>query len=56
MSIAAVKPFDPMTVRPDFPILQTRLHKGPDAPRSREGVPLVYLDNAATRPRSGPGK
>lgn len=30
--------FNPQTVRPDFPILQTRMN----------GHPLVYLDNAAT--------
>lgn len=45
--------FDPETVRRDFPILQTRLHADADAPNRRDGVPLVYLDNAATtqRPR-----
>lgn len=38
------KPFDPERLRSDFPILSTVLH---------DGVPLVYLDNAATsqRPR-----
>ncbi|HEY5314391.1 MAG TPA: cysteine desulfurase, partial [Pirellulales bacterium] len=38
------RPLDPETMRADFPILATLLH---------EGVPLVYLDNAATtqRPR-----
>jgi cysteine desulfurase/selenocysteine lyase len=38
------KPLDPRDYRPDFPILARML---------REGVPLVYLDNAATtqRPR-----
>src|SRR5436190_20214096 len=53
MSVAAVKPFDPATVRPDFPILQTRLHAEPGSPQASGGVPLVYLDNAATtqRPR-----
>lgn len=42
-------PFDPATIRRDFPILQTRLH----GERVPGGVPLVYLDNAATsqRPR-----
>jgi cysteine desulfurase/selenocysteine lyase len=42
-------PFDPETIRRDFPILQSRLH-GDQVPG---GVPLVYLDNAATsqRPR-----
>jgi cysteine desulfurase / selenocysteine lyase len=46
-------PFDPATVRPDFPILATRLHSNADSPARRDGVPLVYLDNAATtqRPR-----
>jgi cysteine desulfurase/selenocysteine lyase len=41
---AAPRPFAPELYRPDFPILSTLLH---------EGVPLVYLDNAATsqRPR-----
>jgi cysteine desulfurase / selenocysteine lyase len=45
--------FDPASVRPDFPILQTRLHADADTPARRDGVPLVYLDNAATtqRPR-----
>jgi cysteine desulfurase/selenocysteine lyase len=40
----ATRPFDPELYRPDFPILGTALHKG---------VPLAYLDNAATsqRPR-----
>jgi cysteine desulfurase/selenocysteine lyase len=49
----ALKPFDPATVRPDFPILQTRLHAGKAGSSSAGGVPLVYLDNAATtqRPR-----
>jgi cysteine desulfurase/selenocysteine lyase len=38
------RPLDPEALRADFPILATLLH---------EGVPLVYLDNAATtqRPR-----
>jgi len=37
---------DPESLRPDFPILATRLHDG--------AVPLVYLDNAAStqRPRA----
>jgi len=37
---------DPETLRPDFPILATRLHD--------DAVPLVYLDNAAStqRPRA----
>ncbi|MGZ6339494.1 MAG: aminotransferase class V-fold PLP-dependent enzyme, partial [Candidatus Limnocylindrales bacterium] len=35
---AAVRPFDPHTVRLDFPILATTSH----------GRPLVYLDSAAT--------
>ena len=36
-------------IRADFPILATVLHQSADRP----GVPLVYLDNAATtqRPR-----
>ena len=40
----AVTPLDPYALRPDFPILATRLH---------DDVPLVYLDNAAStqRPR-----
>jgi cysteine desulfurase/selenocysteine lyase len=42
-------PFDPETIRRDFPILQSRLH----GERVPGGVPLVYLDNAASsqRPR-----
>ena len=49
---AAPRKFDPELVRGDFPILQTRLHAGAD-PAREPGVPLVYLDNAATtqRPR-----
>ena len=41
--------FDPATVRGDFPILATVLHASAESP----GVPLAYLDNAATtqRPR-----
>src|SRR4051812_28055008 len=37
-------PFDPLKVRGDFPILQTKAH----------GKPLVYLDNGATtqKPRA----
>ncbi|MBL9094263.1 MAG: aminotransferase class V-fold PLP-dependent enzyme, partial [Planctomycetaceae bacterium] len=48
-SPAAAATFDPESIRGDFPILQTRLHALGDNP----GVPLVYLDNAATtqRPR-----
>ncbi len=45
MSVSApLRPFTPESYRSDFPILSTILH---------EGVPLVYLDNAATsqRPR-----
>ena len=34
----AARPFDPHTVRRDFPILQERVH----------GRPLIWLDNAAT--------
>jgi cysteine desulfurase/selenocysteine lyase len=34
----AARPFDPRTVRRDFPILQERVH----------GRPLIWLDNAAT--------
>lgn len=34
----AARPFDPQTVRRDFPILQERVH----------GRPLIWLDNAAT--------
>ena len=51
MSVASEsKSLDPELYRPDFPILSTVLH-GSDA---KEGVPLAYLDNAATsqRPRS----
>ena len=46
----ATSAFDPESIRGDFPILQTRLHAGTDG---GTGVPLVYLDNAATtqRPR-----
>ncbi|MBS0207909.1 MAG: cysteine desulfurase [Planctomycetes bacterium] len=41
--------FDVAALRADFPILQTRVRATADSP----GVPLVYLDNAATtqRPR-----
>lgn len=47
------KAFDPETYRGDFPILQTRIHVDPTAVPPKPGVPLVYLDNAATtqRPR-----
>ena len=47
----AVAPLDVAALRRDFPILGTRLHAA-DSP-SGEGVPLAYLDNAATteRPR-----
>lgn len=43
-SVETVAPLDPETLRPDFPILATVLY---------HGVPLCYLDNAATtqRPR-----
>lgn len=49
----APKTFDPEALRADFPILQTRIHADPDAAPPKPGVPLVYLDNAATtqRPR-----
>jgi cysteine desulfurase/selenocysteine lyase len=45
--------FDPTALRRDFPILATRLHADAENAGRREGVPLVYLDNAATtqRPR-----
>lgn len=51
MSTPAAPPLDVDTLRRDFPILSTRLHA--DATPDRRGVPLVYLDNAATtqRPR-----
>ena len=55
MSIATPIPrkVDPEALRADFPILQTRIHADPDAAPPKPGVPLVYLDNAATtqRPR-----
>src|SRR5688572_2627021 len=59
MSMSPVEPpkvrpaFDPATLRRDFPILATRLHADAENPARRDGVPLVYLDNAATtqRPR-----
>lgn len=35
-------PLDPLSLRADFPILQTTIH---------DGVPLVYLDNAASTQR-----
>jgi cysteine desulfurase/selenocysteine lyase len=43
-------PLDPAEYRPDFPILEQVLHASPERP----GVPLAYLDNAATtqRPRA----
>jgi cysteine desulfurase / selenocysteine lyase len=43
------KSLDPEAYRPDFPILATTLH----ATGEKDGVPLAYLDNAATsqRPR-----
>ena len=41
----ATSAFDPESIRGDFPILQTRLHAGTDG---GTGVPLVYLDNAAS--------
>ena len=42
--ISPTKALDTETIRADFPILQRRVH----------GLPLVYLDNAATsqKPRS----
>ena len=42
--ISPTKALDTETIRSDFPILQRRVH----------GLPLVYLDNAATsqKPRS----
>jgi len=45
----AAPPLDPLRLRPDFPILSTVLHQNAEG----GGVPLVYLDNAATtqRPR-----
>lgn len=48
-TLASPIPLDPLVWRSDFPILEQRLHAGDGAP----GVPLVYLDNAATtqRPR-----
>ena len=47
-SDSKTSPLDVASVRADFPILQTRLHSERDS-----GVPLVYLDNAAStqRPR-----
>src|SRR5688500_7848002 len=44
MASLATMPLDAQTLRADFPILETQIHNG---------VPLVYLDNAATtqRPR-----
>jgi len=36
-------PYDVQKVRADFPILARRIHDGADG-----GVPLVYLDSAAT--------
>ncbi len=49
MSIAARATLDVARIRADFPILSTVLH----ATAERPGVPLIYLDNAATtqRPR-----
>ncbi|HEX4132336.1 MAG TPA: cysteine desulfurase [Pirellulales bacterium] len=46
---ATAKPLDVDALRADFPILATHIHARGDDP----GVPLVYLDNAATtqRPR-----
>jgi len=43
------KSFDADEIRADFPILSTILHASP----GKSGVPLAYLDNAATtqRPR-----
>ena len=39
-AITAVRPFDPRSIRADFPILSTAAFAG--------GPPLVYLDNGAT--------
>jgi cysteine desulfurase/selenocysteine lyase len=49
MPSATATTLDPARLRADFPILSTVLHQG----EGRPGVPLVYLDNAATtqRPR-----
>jgi len=49
MTIATKPPLDVARIRADFPILSTILH----AKDNRPGVPLAYLDNAATtqRPR-----
>ncbi len=44
MNVAAPAMLDVERIRRDFPILGTVLHGSADAP----GVPLVYLDNAAT--------
>ena len=49
MTTAPANVLDPVRIRTDFPILSTVLH----ATRQRGGVPLAYLDNAAStqRPR-----
>ncbi len=49
MSLSTNPPLDVERIRADFPILSTILHARSDSP----GVPLAYLDNAATtqRPR-----
>jgi cysteine desulfurase/selenocysteine lyase len=49
MNSSAANLLDVEAIRADFPILQTRLH----ADRVDGGIPLAYLDNAATtqRPR-----
>jgi cysteine desulfurase/selenocysteine lyase len=49
MSTRVTSPIDLERIRADFPILATRLHATDDRP----GVPLVYLDSAAStqRPR-----
>jgi cysteine desulfurase/selenocysteine lyase len=47
--VAADWPYDVQQVRADFPILSRRIHGGMDgAGRADGGVPLVYLDSAAT--------
>ena len=51
MSATLQLPLDPELLRADFPILAQRLHAKPEL--GDLGVPLIYLDNAATtqRPR-----
>jgi cysteine desulfurase/selenocysteine lyase len=48
-ALETLLPLDPETIRQDFPILSTILHPN----GAQGGVPLAYLDNAATtqRPR-----